>query len=45
MRQPYSINRALYGRAPGWFVPVIFGAVLSMGLLRRLSLRRDPLPA
>ena len=40
MRQPLSINRALYGRSPGWFLPVIFGTVLGLGLLSRLG-RRD----
>lgn len=45
MRQPISMNRALYGTTPGWFLPVIFGAVLGMGLLRRLGQRRAFLPA
>ena len=39
MRHSWSLNRALYGRAPTWFVPLLFGAVLGIGLLRRLGRR------
>ncbi len=39
--QTLSVNRALYGCTPNWFLPVIFGAVLGMGLLRRLGQRRE----
>jgi hypothetical protein len=40
MRQPWSMNRALYGRSPRWFVPLIFGTVLGLGLLKRLARRQ-----
>jgi hypothetical protein len=45
MRQPFSLNRALYGRSPNWLLPVVFGAVVGMGLLLRRPLRRAPLAA
>lgn len=44
MTQPFSVNRALYGRPAGWFVPLIVGAVVGIGVLLRRP-RRDPLPA
>ncbi|MCC7106915.1 MAG: hypothetical protein IT307_17415 [Chloroflexi bacterium] len=44
MRQPWSCNRALYGRSPRWFLPSIFSTVLLLGLLRQLG-RRRLLPA
>ncbi len=40
MRQPWSVNRALYGRTPGWFLPLLFSTVLGIGLLQRLGRRR-----
>ena len=40
VRQPWSFNRALYGRSPNWFLPLIFGTVLGVGLLGRLARRR-----
>jgi hypothetical protein len=39
MRQPWSMNRALYGRSPRWFLPLVFGSVVCLGLLRRLARR------
>ena len=43
MRQPISLNRALYGRTPSWFVPLIVGAAVGMGMLLRREPRRAPL--
>lgn len=40
MRQPLSVNRALYGRSPTWLLPVIFASLLGLGLLQRLGQRR-----
>jgi hypothetical protein len=43
MRQSFSLNRALYGRSPGWFLPLIFGTVVGMGVLLRRAPRRASL--
>jgi hypothetical protein len=44
VKQSFSLNRALYGRSPGWFVPLLFGAVVGMGVLLRRP-RRAPAAA
>jgi hypothetical protein len=40
MIQPWSVNRALYGVAPRWLLPLVFGSLMLLGLLRRLARQR-----
>jgi hypothetical protein len=40
MSQPLPRNRALYGSAPRWLLPAVFGGLLLIGLLQRRSRRR-----
>jgi hypothetical protein len=40
MLQPWSLNRALYGVTPGWLLPAVFGGLMLIGLLQRLSRHR-----
>ena len=44
MQKRLSYNRAMYGRTPGWLLPLVFGSIFVMGRLLRRG-RRDPLPA
>jgi hypothetical protein len=40
MHQPWSVNRALYGVTPSWLLPAIFGSLMLIGWLQRLTRQR-----